>query len=518
MSAPNDKERKKMAERHEKILVAMTKEPSNAVCADCGQPGPRWASWNLGVFLCIRCSGFHRKMGTHISRVKSISLDVWTAEQIESIQAKGNAKVNARYNPHADLHPPPSGDREMEQYIRNKYERRLFMDRAARDDTGAGSTSASSGRTTSTSAASISGTSMAKLRSMGFTDEMKNATALRRTRGNLEQAIDILVSDSPLTSVSRTTSNSKTTGPSLPPRKADPMVDLLGLDDGFAATPSASGDGGSVAGNASLTGGSRGGGDLLGGGSASQSPGFSGAGFSPLPAPGGRATAMPGPSAVAPAAQPSDTDSLSALDFGQFTDSSFFSQPAAAPAAPASQPATQNANSAASQPPPSSGRLDKTSIMSLYSSGNSQRNSLNSAMTGLSLGNTAAMNTTSALGNLPTTPNPWQTAVTPQSPAQPAYPPMQSSHGSFSSLSSLSGLAPPTLRSQPAAAGGANNSLLGISNSAVNSTMGSPLATPPPNPMAGFGSFQSTPNSSVGQAQPRKTDKDLFGEFSDLLR
>ncbi|RKP38105.1 hypothetical protein BJ085DRAFT_16457 [Dimargaris cristalligena] len=124
-----------MQERHEKILVAMTKEPANALCADCGQPGPRWASWNIGVFLCIRCSGFHRKMGTHISKVKSISLDVWTAEQIEAIQAKGNAKVNAQYNPNAELHPPPSGDREMEQYIRNKYERRLFMTQSSRVST-----------------------------------------------------------------------------------------------------------------------------------------------------------------------------------------------------------------------------------------------------------------------------------------------------------------------------------------------------------------------------------------------
>lgn len=44
--------------------------------------GPRWASWNLGVFLCIRCAGIHRKLGTHISRVKSVNLDKWTDEQI----------------------------------------------------------------------------------------------------------------------------------------------------------------------------------------------------------------------------------------------------------------------------------------------------------------------------------------------------------------------------------------------------------------------------------------------------
>jgi hypothetical protein len=36
-----------------------------------------------GVFLCIRCSGIHRGMGTHISKVKSVDLDVWTPEQME---------------------------------------------------------------------------------------------------------------------------------------------------------------------------------------------------------------------------------------------------------------------------------------------------------------------------------------------------------------------------------------------------------------------------------------------------
>jgi stromal membrane-associated protein len=45
--------------------------------------GPRWASYSLGVFLCIRCAGIHRKMGTHISKVKSITMDQWTMEQIE---------------------------------------------------------------------------------------------------------------------------------------------------------------------------------------------------------------------------------------------------------------------------------------------------------------------------------------------------------------------------------------------------------------------------------------------------
>lgn len=45
-------------------------------------PGPRWASWNLGIFLCIRCAGIHRNLGVHISRVKSVNLDTWTPQQV----------------------------------------------------------------------------------------------------------------------------------------------------------------------------------------------------------------------------------------------------------------------------------------------------------------------------------------------------------------------------------------------------------------------------------------------------
>jgi stromal membrane-associated protein len=55
---------------------------------------PRWASWNLGIFVCIRCSGIHRGMGTHISRVKSVDLDAWTDEQVQSVLKWGNGRAN----------------------------------------------------------------------------------------------------------------------------------------------------------------------------------------------------------------------------------------------------------------------------------------------------------------------------------------------------------------------------------------------------------------------------------------
>ena len=45
--------------------------PGNSACADCGQENPRWASINLGITLCIACSGVHRCVA-HLTCVKSL--------------------------------------------------------------------------------------------------------------------------------------------------------------------------------------------------------------------------------------------------------------------------------------------------------------------------------------------------------------------------------------------------------------------------------------------------------------
>ncbi|KZT24719.1 ArfGap-domain-containing protein [Neolentinus lepideus HHB14362 ss-1] len=116
---------KATTERHARTLRELLKKPENKVCADCKRNDPRWASWNLGVFLCIRCSGIHRSMGTHISRVKSVDLDIWTPEQMASIQKWGNHRANAYWEAHLKAgHIPP--DHKMESFIRSKYETRRW--------------------------------------------------------------------------------------------------------------------------------------------------------------------------------------------------------------------------------------------------------------------------------------------------------------------------------------------------------------------------------------------------------
>ncbi|ELR14314.1 PH domain containing protein [Acanthamoeba castellanii str. Neff] len=81
-----------------KALSELLLLPANQVCADCDQCAPRWASVTLGVFVCIECSGIHRSLGVHLSRVRSVDLDTWDAPSTREawIRAKYIDRVFAR--------------------------------------------------------------------------------------------------------------------------------------------------------------------------------------------------------------------------------------------------------------------------------------------------------------------------------------------------------------------------------------------------------------------------------------
>jgi hypothetical protein len=127
-------------DKAQKILNEVIKLPDNKMCADCNSLGPRWASMNLGVrclsppsppprrrsrhtrarvsccscecsrvraertvyvyeptvrvrmqqvLVCLNCSGIHRRLGVHISKVKSITLDGWKIKWAQWMKARG---------------------------------------------------------------------------------------------------------------------------------------------------------------------------------------------------------------------------------------------------------------------------------------------------------------------------------------------------------------------------------------------------------------------------------------------
>ncbi|KAI0969579.1 hypothetical protein F4678DRAFT_164560 [Xylaria arbuscula] len=117
------------AAQNQQTIKSLLKLEPNKVCADCKRnKHPRWASWNLGIFICIRCSGIHRGMGTHISRVKSVDLDSWTDEQLQSILSWGNARANKYWESKLAPGHVPS-EAKIENFIRTKYElKRWAMD------------------------------------------------------------------------------------------------------------------------------------------------------------------------------------------------------------------------------------------------------------------------------------------------------------------------------------------------------------------------------------------------------
>ncbi|CAF3930784.1 unnamed protein product [Rotaria sp. Silwood1] len=128
MTSRSEREKSKMQEKYQMILSQMLKEEDNKYCVDCDTKSPRWASWNIGVFICIRCAGFHRNLGVHISKVKSVNLDSWTGEQIASMQAMGNSRARAVYEANLpDGFRRPQADSTLESFIRAKYEQRKWI-------------------------------------------------------------------------------------------------------------------------------------------------------------------------------------------------------------------------------------------------------------------------------------------------------------------------------------------------------------------------------------------------------
>ncbi|XP_072222539.1 arf-GAP with GTPase, ANK repeat and PH domain-containing protein 2 isoform X3 [Leuresthes tenuis] len=111
-------------------LQAIRNAKGNSLCVDCEAPNPTWASLNLGALICIECSGIHRNLGTHLSRVRSLDLDDWPGELTQVLAAIGNHLANSIWESctQGRTKPTPNATREeRESWIRAKYEQRAFV-------------------------------------------------------------------------------------------------------------------------------------------------------------------------------------------------------------------------------------------------------------------------------------------------------------------------------------------------------------------------------------------------------
>uniref|UniRef100_A0A8C6ZF61 Arf-GAP with GTPase, ANK repeat and PH domain-containing protein 1 n=1 Tax=Nothoprocta perdicaria TaxID=30464 RepID=A0A8C6ZF61_NOTPE len=130
-SCESSKNKSRLTSQNEAMaLQSIRNIRGNSHCVDCEAQNPDWASLNLGALMCIECSGIHRNLGTHLSRVRSLDLDDWPLELIKVMSSIGNELANSVWEENSQGHLKPSSDStrdEKERWIRAKYEQKLFL-------------------------------------------------------------------------------------------------------------------------------------------------------------------------------------------------------------------------------------------------------------------------------------------------------------------------------------------------------------------------------------------------------
>ncbi|XP_037311797.1 arf-GAP with SH3 domain, ANK repeat and PH domain-containing protein 1 isoform X5 [Pungitius pungitius] len=123
------------------IIEDVLRMPGNEVCCDCGASDPKWLSTNLGILTCIECSGIHREMGVHISRIQSMELDKLGTSELLLAKNVGNSSFNEIMEGNLTSptpKPTPSSDMTVRKefinakYVDHKYARKTCTSASAK--------------------------------------------------------------------------------------------------------------------------------------------------------------------------------------------------------------------------------------------------------------------------------------------------------------------------------------------------------------------------------------------------
>nr|CAD7569149.1 unnamed protein product [Timema californicum] len=125
-------------ELQQAIIRYVLKLPGNDRCCDCNsQNDATWLSTNFGIIVCIECSGIHRDLGVHISRIQSLTLDNVGTSQLLLVRHMTNVLFNEIMEATLQQSSKPTPSSTMEErceFIRAKYVERKFTLQTCEDE------------------------------------------------------------------------------------------------------------------------------------------------------------------------------------------------------------------------------------------------------------------------------------------------------------------------------------------------------------------------------------------------